>query len=79
MHSVIFARKNTNRVYILTHYVMLPRVALTFTKTVVCVCWLPYLQNYITGNIPYGTGKLPIPVMSDARTGIVRPFILRLF
>ncbi len=22
-----------------------------------CICWLPYLQNYITGNIPYGTGN----------------------
>jgi hypothetical protein len=21
------------------------------------MCWLPYLQNYITGNTPYGTGN----------------------
>ncbi len=21
------------------------------------ICWLPYLQNYITGNTPYGTGN----------------------
>jgi hypothetical protein len=22
-----------------------------------CICWLPYLQNPITGNSPYGTGN----------------------
>jgi hypothetical protein len=21
------------------------------------ICWLPYPQNYITGNTPYGTGN----------------------
>ncbi len=26
-------------------------------KSYIHICWLPYLQNYITGNTPYGTGN----------------------
>ncbi len=26
-------------------------------KSMISVCWLPYPQNHITGNAPYGTGN----------------------